>query len=161
MPDVNNEISMPETTPPIVSIEKDFPGAKSFPDLAKEISLTKVNPETMQKGRRTKKVNIRLTSNEGVSPVFKNMRDRKNIIEMEKTGLSENIRFIFFRSISFELAARIAPKEEPISHDPRKMPVTNSYPPAMFSISRNSRSCTDELTSPMINRLSLISDEVS
>ena len=47
---------MPETTPPIVSIENDFPGERLFPDLANEISLTKVNPDAIQKGSNTRNV---------------------------------------------------------------------------------------------------------
>ena len=65
--------------------------------------------------------------------MFKNILDRKNINPIEKTGLSENIRFIFFISISFELPARAAPIDEPMSHDPRNIPVTSSYPPEYSS----------------------------
>ena len=54
-PDVNNETIIPEVTPPIVSIENDFPGVKLLEVLAKEISLTKVNPGYQAKWKKNKK----------------------------------------------------------------------------------------------------------
>ena len=48
--------------------------------------------------------------------------------------------------------ANADPAAEPMSHEKRKAPAISSYPPVIFIISRKSRSCTDELTKPIINR---------
>jgi hypothetical protein len=138
-----------------------LPGIKPFPVLAREVSFTNENPETIQNGRSTSKVKMRLTRKEGVSPEFKYILDRKNIIPIEMAGLREKIRFIFLISVRGEVAASFDPKDEPISHDPRKIPVTSSYPPAILSISRSIRSCTAELTKPTRKRFMLITEEES
>jgi hypothetical protein len=100
---------------------------------------------------------MRLTRNEGVSPEFKNILDRKNIKPTDITGLREKMRFILFISVSDELEASFDPKDDAISQEPRKIPVTSSYPPAILSISRSISSCTAELTKPIIKRFRLIS----
>jgi hypothetical protein len=56
IPAVKKDIIIPDAMPPAVSIEKDFPGMKLFPALAIKMSLTKVYPDTRQKGISTRKV---------------------------------------------------------------------------------------------------------
>jgi hypothetical protein len=47
------DIKTPDTIPPVVSIENDFPGRKLFDNFAAESNLIKVKPDTRQKGIRT------------------------------------------------------------------------------------------------------------
>ena len=53
MPEVNIVIRIPAIIPPIVSIEKELPGLKSFFIRAVNVSVTKINPDDRQNGRRT------------------------------------------------------------------------------------------------------------
>ncbi len=80
----------------------------------------------MQKGKRTRKVNIIPTKNEGVSPVFRNNLDRRNINIMETMGLSAKMRLIFPGSFKVDLPAIEAPIADAISHEPRNTPVISS-----------------------------------
>ena len=50
------------------------------------------------------------------------------------------MRLIFLKSLSDDLPAIAAPIADPISHEPRNVPVISSYPPAIFIISLISKS---------------------
>ena len=65
------KLIIPATIPPVVSIEKDFPGTKLLISLAADISFTKTNPDARQNGIRTRKVRIIPAKNDGVSPGLK------------------------------------------------------------------------------------------
>ena len=145
-PAVKIERMIPETIPPVVSIENDLPANILFPFPAIVNSLIKVKPYTRQKGIRTRKVPMIETINDGDSPGFKNTREIKSISNSEMSGLRENIRFIFFISFSKDFPAIEAPIAEPMSHDPKNEPDISSYPPVMFIISLISKSWIDELT---------------
>jgi hypothetical protein len=129
------EIIKPAAIPPVVSIENDFPGTKTFAALAMEINLIKVKPDVTQKGINTINVKMMLIKNEGVSPVSNKKTDKRNIRSKEIMGLNEKTRFIFLISLNSDLPANEAPIEEQISHEARYAPVISSYPPAIFSIS--------------------------
>ena len=76
-------------------------------------------------------------------------------------GLKEKIRFIFGMSFNVDLPANVAPIAEPMSHDPKNEPIISSYPPVIFIISLISSNWMEELTKPVIKRLTCISVEVS
>jgi len=116
----------PAAIPPVVSIEKDFPGTKPFASLAATNNFTKVKPDMRQKGMRTRKVNIILTRNEGVSPGCRKNRDRSKSKMIDIMGLNENSRLILRRSFKDELPAANAPIAEVISHDARNVPEVSS-----------------------------------
>jgi hypothetical protein len=156
-PEVIIDINIPATTPPVVSIEKDFPGIKLLISLAHFINLTKAKPEVIQKGRSTSRVKIIPVNKEGVSPGPRNIRDNSIRRNMEIKGAKEKMRLILLISFIADLPAKDAPIADPISHEPRNIPAINSYPPEIFIISLISRSWMEELQKPVKKRLRLIS----
>ena len=124
-----------------------------MPVLADEISLTKVNPETRQKGTSRRNVSSMLTRKEGVSPDSRKSRDNTISRISEMNGLNENARLILPISLSPDLPAIADPIADAISHDPRITPVISSYPPEIFIISLIRSNCTEVLVNPTTNRL--------
>ena len=159
-PDVSMAVIIPAATPPAVSRENDLPGMNPFSERATLTSFIKVNPDNRQKGIRTINVKSMLARNEGVSPGFKKNLEMNSNRKIDITGDNEKIRLIFFRSLKVDLAAIAEPIADPISHDPRNVPDINSYPPEIFIISRNIRNWNEELTKPIIKRLTAISAEL-
>ena len=135
IPEVRRGINIPEIIPPAVSIEKDFPAGNPSDNLATKINLTKVKPDTRQKGNRTSKVIIMLARKEGVCPGLRKKADKIISITIDIKGLMAKIRFIFFRSDISDLPASEEPAADAMSHEPRKIPVISSNPPVIFIIS--------------------------
>jgi hypothetical protein len=125
-PEARDDKIIPAAIPPVVSIEKDLPGLRLFDSLAKPISFIKVNPETRQIGKSSRKVNIMLTSREGVSPVSKKSPDKMISRNRDTKGLIEKIRLILRMSFKDDLAAIAAPEADAISHEPRNIPLISS-----------------------------------
>lgn len=148
----------PDVTPPIVSIEKDFPGLIQPVADAECISLTKVNPDTRQKGNRTTRVSTMLPRKDGVSPVSRKSLDKIIRRNNEIKGLTEKTKLILALLMKSVLPAIAAPDAEAISQEPRKIPVISSYPPVILSTSLRRRNWTDMLVNPTIKRLVITDD---
>ena len=155
-PEVRTEMIIPAQIPPVVSIEKDFPGTNPFSCLADDNNLTNANPEIRQKGKSKRRVKIRLLRNEGVSPVSRNSLEKRSIRKIETSGLNEKIRLILRISFRADLPANKAPAADVISQEPRKMPVISSYPPEIFNTSLIKRICTDVPANPITKRFGTI-----
>jgi hypothetical protein len=146
------DMNKPATIPPIVSIEKDLPGSALFTFLEKEISLMKVKPETRQKGRSIRKVIIMLSITDGVTPVLRKILLRRISNAIDNSGLRANARLILRISFIDDFPPAADPIEDAISHDPRNIPATSSYPPETFIISLIRISWMAVLLNPAMNR---------
>jgi hypothetical protein len=125
-PEVRSDNNIPETIPPVVSIEKDLPGLKPVAERPRFNSLTKANPEIRQKGVKIIRVKNIASRMDGTSPGLRNNFDKRPIRKREIKGHTPKIRLIFLISPREDLFAREAPQDDATSHDPRKTPLISS-----------------------------------
>ncbi len=93
---------------------------------ATAISLTNVKPEMRQKGKREKRLKIKLNKNEGISPGSRRIPDKRKRNKRERRGVREKARFILAISFRVDFPASAAPAADVMSHEPRYNPEISS-----------------------------------